>query len=257
MEILKELNKFNDILFNEELHKYTSKTKNINFISATGLISLIEDFDEIGLATKQADELDVKVEDILSNWQDLKNYASNLGSEIHKYVELAWQNKSYFGNEKLFADWNNENHNMLEDFKKRCFNYDIFHKMVSKEFIAIRNELVIYDEYYGVAGMIDLLCYEKSTSNIYIFDWKSSKEIKKENSFKKLKYPLAEYDSSNFIIYSLQLSIYKTIIELNTSLRINKMCIIKISKDEKCKPILCKDMSKEAIKLLEYYKKRN
>jgi ATP-dependent exoDNAse (exonuclease V) beta subunit len=256
MEILLELNKFNDILFNEELHQYKSKTKDIKYISATGLVSLVEEFNENKVAAKQADELNIDINDLLNSWKIEKNYASDLGSEVHKYAELSWQNKLYIGDIKIFEKWNNLGYDMLSDFKMRCMYYDQFYNIISKQFIAIRNELVVYDEYYGVAGMLDLLCYEPSTSNIYIFDWKSSKVIKKENQFNKMKFPLAKYDSCNFYAYSLQLSIYKAIIELNTTLRINKMCIIKISNNENCKTFICEDLTKEAIKLMEYNKNR-
>lgn len=257
MQLIEELNKFNDIIFNDELHIYTSKTKNIKYISATGLVSSIEQFDTIEIANKQADELGVSVQNILDNWELNKKYASNLGSEIHKYIELYWQNKIYFGDTNVFNAWKTLNLDMQNDFNLRTNNYNNYHKSLIANFIALKNEFVIYDETYGVAGMIDLLCYEKTTSNIYIFDWKSSKEIKKENPYQKLNFPLSKYDNCNFITYSLQLSIYKTILEMNTNLKIKDMYLIHILANQPCKAYKCYNLQNEALKLMKLYKEKN
>lgn len=254
MKIIEELNRFNDILFDDTVHSYISKTKDIKYSSVTGLVSSLETFDKISIANKQADELGVLPSDILNTWEIKKEYASDLGSEVHKHIELYWQNKIYFGDINIFNKWKDLGYDMQSDFILRCAYYNEYHKSLSNNFITLKNEFVIYDENYGIAGMIDLLCYEKSTSNIYIFDWKTSKEIKKENHYQKMNFPLAKYDNCNFIAYSLQLSMYKTILELNTSLKIKDMYLIKISKDMPCKAYKCLNLQKEAIDLMNYYK---
>ena len=59
------------------------------------------------------------------------------------------------------------------------------------------------------------MCYTDEADNFYLFDWKRSKQIKKENRYRKGKHPLNHLDDANYWHYALQLNIYKYILEKN------------------------------------------
>lgn len=68
------------------------------------------------------------------------------------------------------------------------------------------------DKENAVAGSIDFLLKDKY-GRIVIVDWKRSKEIKEENKFEKGLGVFSHLDNCNFWHYSLQLNIYRHILE--------------------------------------------
>jgi len=81
---------------------------------------------------------------------------------------------------------------------------------------AFRTEWVIYDEESKISGSVDMVYKDPLDGKYIIADWKRSKEIKMSNIWKSGNHPIThDLDDCNFIHYSLQLCIYKTILEKN------------------------------------------
>ena len=68
-------------------------------------------------------------------------------------------------------------------------------------FKAYRTEWIIFDEEIKLAGSVDM-CYTDKEGNYYLFDWKRSKQIIKENNYRKGKYPLNHIDDTNYWHYT-------------------------------------------------------
>jgi len=104
---------------------------------------------------------------------------------------------------------------------------------------------VIGDLDYQIAGCADMLFWAPSKDEYYIFDWKTNKEIKTVNSYHQmLKKPFDDLDDCELSIYSLQLSLYKLIIEKNTDLKIAGLRIVHFNeKNNKPKVYECLDLS--------------
>jgi ATP-dependent exoDNAse (exonuclease V) beta subunit len=113
-----------------------------------------------------------------------------------------------------------------------------------------RTEWKIFDEESAVAGTIDCCCLN-SYGEMIIYDWKRSKEIKRTNDFKK-KYSTKNYlkhlEDVNFSQYSLQLNLYKYILEKNYGCKVKDLYLVVLhpeNSNNNYKIVYVPDMSKE------------
>lgn len=73
----------------------------------------------------------------------------------------------------------------------------------------------------GIAGTVDALLLSNDGHRLsHVWDWKTGKEFKTENRFQNLLPPFEDLPDSDLSAYSLQLSLYRLIIERNTSLEV-------------------------------------
>ena len=139
--------------------------------------------------------------------------ASSSGTKMHKNIELIYNglppNADFYGTDEHMY------------FMK--FKYDHTH------LVPFRTEWAIFDDEYKIAGSIDIVFYNTKTNTYDIYDWKRVKRIKKTSlGGNKGLYPLDEYDDCNFLRYSLQLNLYKNLLERLYGLVIGDLCIVVI-----------------------------
>jgi len=69
------------------------------------------------------------------------------------------------------------------------------------------------------------MCYKNSDGSIEIYDWKRCKAIVKENKYKKYAKVdfLKNFDDTNYNHYSLQLNLYKYILESKYNYKVNNI----------------------------------
>ncbi len=85
---------------------------------------------------------------------------------------------------------------------------------------------MIYDEELKIAGSIDML-YMNKNGNLDIYDWKRCKNITKENYWRSSTTKcIGHLPDSNFWHYSLQLNVYKYILERNYDVKIDDLYIV-------------------------------
>lgn len=90
-----------------------------------------------------------------------------------------------------------------------------------------RTEWEIYDERTNIAGSIDMVFKNVGEDTYSIYDWKRTKEIKKYSFDRKHgKYPMHNYQDCNFVHYSLQLNIYKYMLETRYGIPIKDMYLV-------------------------------
>lgn len=91
---------------------------------------------------------------------------------------------------------------------------------------AYRTEWEVYIEDFDLAGSIDMVFRNIDDDTYSIYDWKRTKEIKFSNKYSKGFGPMAEYDDCNYVHYSLQLNIYKYILEKKYDMKIRDMFLV-------------------------------
>ena len=113
-----------------------------------------------------------------------------------------------------------------------CKNHiESFYNDAKKNLALVSAELVVGDENVGVCGMIDKLFYNIKTGDYQICDYKTNKDIHSDKYAKKLKYPLDSIYDSKINLYSLQLSMYKWIIQRNTNILIGDCYLVWINEN--------------------------
>ena len=256
MNISNELWSFNEVVYHDEPHVYHIGDKKL--ISGTTFIGLFKNkFDKIKQGGAYAKKNHRTLEDVLAEWEYKGHIARTKGTMLHNYAENYWQNKvfpiKYDGMDEEFGE--GEMQKRLEP----CI--ELFHKFYNdakKSLRPVRMELVVADEELGIAGMVDCLFWNDKTKQFEIWDYKTNKEITTYSKYRqRFKAPINYLHDCEINAYSLQLSLYKYIIERNTKMTIGAMWLIHIHEDQESYNLFECDNRTDEIKLMIDYYERN
>jgi len=233
--------KYNNLTYFDEPHEYyVGKQK---FVSVTTLIhKYVEEFDEDKWSKIKADEYKLKQREIIRAWKFINRKGTMKGSIIHDYAENLFLNKVFkYPIEEIIAEFGFDPIKQEYDITKKHvhdFYNDCFGKL-----IPVKTELVVYDPESMIAGMIDMLFYNVRKKEYQLWDWKTNKAFSRESD----RYMLDELftiQDCDMNTYSLQLSLYKYIIEKTTSIKLGDSHIVWFShNNEKYEIIKTNDMS--------------
>ena len=92
IDIFKELNKFNEVVFTERGHTYTVGGKQATSVT-TFIGQFKETFERDFWAARSAEKENVKLQDILDKWDSISLRACNKGSKFHAFAENYINNK--------------------------------------------------------------------------------------------------------------------------------------------------------------------
>ena len=236
------------ITFKEEGHEYTIEGFEGKPLSVTTLIhKRFPSFDAdvvIGKMMRSpkwssSPYFGMTEDEIKSKWDRERDDASSRGTLMHRAIEL------YFNGELPEADRPD-----TDEFR----HFLKFHADLPKllgEVQPYRTEWMVFAEDARLAGSIDMTLTNPQ-GEIIILDWKRSKEIKMSNSFERGYGAWRHLDSCNFIHYSLQLNIYKYMLENYYGKRVVDMNLVVLHpKQPSYQFIKVKDMQREVGKLFE------
>lgn len=223
------------IVFDEVPHDYW--VKGVRYPSVTKLIhSYFPVFQTRQVATRMAQRIHLKkyqpywkfaytedhkklptetiINAIITHWDEKNGEASALGTRLHRYIELIY-------NDVVPSDTE-----MVEDCPERTYFERFKVDMESQGYVPYRTEYMLWDEEHKMAGMIDMLVYNTVTKKFEIWDWKRSKRIERNNRFRKGYTLCRDLDDCNYNHYTLQLNCYKWLLERNYDISISAMKII-------------------------------
>ena len=199
---------FDNIIVDAENHGYRINDKNL--VSATTLVSRVKpSFDKDGVSKKIAQRDGLTQEEILRQWEQKGEFGRDRGTRLHSYIEDLLQGKI----DPITRAVNNRIPAM-DAFDK------VWERLSSKLFARMEiQECVVGDEQYGVAGRVDAIFSftVKDIKTFHILDWKTGK-FRLDNAYERLLPPFDDVDSCELNAYSIQLSLYRLIIEKNTDI---------------------------------------
>lgn len=151
-------------------------------------------------------------------WDIQRNEAADAGTKMHYDIECYYNNVPVENNSiefKYFKDFLQNNSHMT----------------------AYRTEWTIYDIELKLAGSVDMVFYNEEDKSYYIYDWKRCKEIKKTNGFNKFSINpvLSDIPDTNYWHYTLQLNIYKGLLEKNYDINIAGCALVCLHPENKNK----------------------
>ena len=205
----------NNIFLEKENHIYQLKDDaDFQFKSVTTYIGdFFEEFD----APRVAERLTMShpqykhltVDQLLDKWKKKADYGTLVHEEIEFYINDKKQPK--------------------DDRSIRAVKWLQGYKMKSN--YSLLSEKIVYSKDLQLAGTIDLLMYDKKTDSYIIVDWKTSAKI--NTSAYRNKTGNHEFTRNladcNFNHYSLQLSLYRYILENYYNLKISNQIIVHIT----------------------------
>lgn len=224
----------NNISFVEEGHIYYVHNKEYN-LSVTGFVhSFFPKFKADEIISKMmmsrnwpaSKYYGMEPEEIKESWDENAKQAAQLGTNLHKAIEDFYNQNPTKQDSKEYEYFNQfqKDHNDLKPF---------------------RTEWEIYDTELELAGSIDMVFIDKE-GNYHLYDWKRSKQIKENNSYEEGHYPVSHLPNANYWHYSLQLNIYKKILEKNYGIKINDLYIVQFHPDQdQYNKIKCVDLDAE------------
>lgn len=201
---------FENIVFEEESHTYT--VRGVKYTPVSTVISKAKTpFDRETQLTKKAKELKVSEEELGKEWDAKKDYGCYRGKHFHAHTE------NHFTGKNLPVD-----HTVIGN-QVRQFNR--FLNQEGKSLTCVEIECMVYDVEHKVAGTFDGL-FKDQKGNLFILDWKTNTSLKLANPYQHFKGELDHLDQSDFNAYSIQLSLYKYMIEKKTDLKIKGLKIV-------------------------------
>jgi len=236
------------IIFDEGPHIYTIKGDSSQYTSVTTWnYSHFEHFDANKIIDNMMRSKNWKTnkyygmtkEEIISTWDKSCNEASGAGTKIHYDIECFYNNCP------------NEN---------KSLEYSYFLKFAEdyNHLKPYRTEWMIWHEDIKFAGSVDMV-FEQEDGTLLIYDWKRSKEITKSTGFNKfcITECISHLPDTNFWHYSLQLNVYKRIIEEKYGKRVGGLflvCLHPNNKNQSYLRIPCADLQDEVGELFELRK---
>jgi ATP-dependent exoDNAse (exonuclease V) beta subunit len=250
---------FSSIKFYEKDHHYKIDGEKAA-MSVSQLISKYEKpFDNNGIASRVAKRDGRLVEDVLWDWNFNKDYSCHKGSEFHLIVEQFFQrrivpidrdsiqsflerrSKNYWTDDKCHIEqYYSEMALLVNNFRK-------FYEWWKEDHILLKSEFVVGDKKTRICGTIDNLSLNKKTGKLALFDYKTNKEIKRQGyNNETLLSPIDTIPKCELGKYSLQLSLYKLILERNTKFEVGDCKVVWVAGKEDYELINILDVEKEA-----------
>lgn len=153
-------------------------------------------------------------EEVKAQWE----HATTLGSELHAQIEVFFDHMAAAG----FRTPACPAHSVEFGYFLEFYRDHVVDKMV-----PYRSEWYVFDEDIRVCGAVDMTFYvNNDPSQIVIVDWKRSKGIRKSNVFEKGLGCLGHLDNCNYLTYSLQLNMYKRILERKYDKTVVRMILV-------------------------------
>jgi ATP-dependent exoDNAse (exonuclease V) beta subunit len=204
IELLRnQLDCFEDIKFEFDpvAHRYTYEGE--PFISVTRFIQQFhKPFEQDYWSKKKAEQAGVPQDWILAEWKKLNDYANEVGTDTHQWIE------DYFN-----QIWKPLPSNLDVIHRINKFN-KIYAKQLHK-LEPLKFEVRVFSPKWKIAGMIDSLFVYRG--KIYILDWKTNKDFTDDNhpkgTYEKLLVPFQDHFKNHLNEYSIQLSLYSLILE--------------------------------------------
>ena len=209
--------KRNSVVYLEPVeHKYYHKITVESFKSVTSVLGILEpefDAEEIALAISMQDPSKKKEqyqnmsqEEILVEWQRINNEANEYGTEVHEIMER------YLLANKIYIPKNDYERDIISKFQE----IDPMTKG------TIYPETILFSEKHKLAGTSDII--EDCGDYFNVWDFKTNKKLRFVSEYNHwLKKPVSHLSDCQYSIYSLQLSIYAYMYQLETKKKVGRL----------------------------------
>lgn len=231
------------ITFFEEGHVYTIQGVDGHPISVTTLIhKMFQEFDADSvidrmMASKKwptSKYHGMTKQQIKDMWEANRVAASESGTRMHKSIEDFMNSPEEHRTQamKFFLEHDRQavpaHLPQTPEFKMFM---DFWHEAsVVSKCKPFRSEWLVYDADKRLSGSIDMVVQDEE-GNFIILDWKRSKEIKKSNPWQSGEGCVRHLPDCNFSHYSLQLNVYRHLLETLYGMKIDDMFIVVLHPD--------------------------
>jgi hypothetical protein len=185
--------------FDEAAHEYWLGERQLTNWSAW-IKNYKDVFDREAQAPRTAAKRGISVQAVLAEW----DFSEWLGTQTHAYIERRYT----WGPDAELRSANQE-------VALRCEKFEQLRAGRLKDFAPVAQELRIFHEPTGLCGTLDFLGWHVPTQQLYVLDWKTNKAIGTDQGpiWRMLKGPFADLGDHEHNVYSLQISLYRILLE--------------------------------------------
>ena len=215
------------ITFDEPTHTYAIDGSREGYISCTTFIhTFFDHFDADAVIAKMRRSRNwrdskyygMTDEEIKAGWDKNRDEAASAGTRMHLDIEH-WYNCEPVGNIAPDA-WTPQEGTEWDYFLAFERKWRI-----PQGFEPLRTEWLVFKEDIKLAGSIDMV-FKKPDGTLAIYDWKRAKEMRYENAWQSGLPPLDHLPDTNYWHYSIQLNIYRTVIEELYGATVSEMALV-------------------------------
>ena len=218
------------IYFIESTHTYYVDGDSTGYISVTKLLhAFFPHFDPVAIIKKMrrgpkwatSKYFGMTDQEITHMWNENGRIASEAGTAMHLAIE-----QFLHGSEEMITA------EMRETVEWKYFEQ--FWNDHGADLEPYRMEWEVFaGPEHKLSGSIDAIFRRKSDGKFLIYDWKRSKEIKSDNPYGTGFAPIDHLPDTNYWHYTLQLNVYKWILETYYGLDVAHMYLVIMHPDNK------------------------
>lgn len=165
-------------------------------------------------------------EQIKASWKTAGTNSCTSGTNLHEQIE------NFMNNTTLPQHYTNGDLLSQYSLPADCdpeWTYFIEFMNHYRELRPYRTEWMIFDEDIKIAGSIDMV-FENPDGTLSIYDWKRCKEISPKNDWNKFATNpiISHIPDTNYWHYTLQLNIYKAILERKYGKQIRDLYLVRL-----------------------------
>lgn len=200
---------FEQIVFDPQWHSYTLNGTRLTSVTRV-LKPLKPEFDADYWAERKAQERGITAAEIKAEWDKKRQHSVDLGNAVHEHIQhtllgTSPQQDPFLG---------------LNELLPEAEAFDTFWSQAGQQARAVEVEWVVGDSVLGIAGTADALLFSKASGLHHLWDWKTNSRWNTENRFQTLADPFGDLGDCELANYSLQISLYRLIVERNTDLEL-------------------------------------
>ena len=224
-DVVKLLNGFNQYTFVEDIHTYYYNGSKVKYSVTQFIKRFFKEFDSETISKKYAEKHGLTQQEVLDAWKKNGDISALSGTAIHSYLENAKRGKT------LEIDFSKAEKLGLKDEVWQRFNMLLpkavsFHQDTLGKLYPVQLEYTVGIKDF-IAGNIDMLCWNEMAGELQLWDYKNTKDISMVNNYgEKCLPPFNNEDDCNFIHYSIQLNVYKAILQRVLGIPIGKMYLV-------------------------------
>lgn len=217
-------------------------------------------FDRDKIAANVAAKQGVDTNSVINQWEFEKDIACLRGTLFHNYIDN-YLNKKIIPLDKQsvsnLISQEEEQTTFYTNLARIILQFKSFYEYYNKRFIHLKSEFAVGDmSDTRICGTIDNLSLCRTTGELYIIDYKTNKKYDKKSSFKNtLKYPVQHLEDCKHSIYSLQLNMYRYIIEKYTNIPCKGLVVWFNEKNEECELHPTLELQNEIKLMVDHYKR--
>ena len=228
-------------------HKYYHKKTNECFKSVTTVLSMLEpqfNAEEIALAiqnqapeNKKEQYQNMTQEEILAEWKRINDEANEYGTRIHEILE------KYLLADKIYIPQDDYERDLILKFQE-------IDPMVTG---TIYPETILFSEKHKLAGTSDVI--EDCGDYFNVWDFKTNKKLKFISEYGHwLNKPVSHLSDCQYNVYSLQLSIYAYMLQMETKKKVGRLGLLYLNPEkDKFELIPVPYLGREAKDVLDYW----